>query len=400
LEFKPYWLRKRMDQVEASIARYLAALETADRQEGELAQAKSGRLKDKIAQLREQMATFKALEPLVEAAPDQQLSLTDPDARSMATSGKGTGVVGYNVQTAVDAEHHLIVAHEVTNIGNDRAQPAKMAGEAKAAMGAEALEVLADRGYFEGDQVRACDAIGITPYLPKPMTSPAKAKGRYGKQAFVYVVEDDTYRCPAREALTYGAFGWRSGAACAGRPWRWRADWPWSCIACGSMRPTSAGATKPRPPPWPADRASAPDFREFCSGRPVSPRGRWKGEFATSAVSAVNQQRGRPKDSSTLPLIPSWGGSAPTSQRSTSLVRRHPSRAANIKEGRTCDHPSPLDRGRDREAAVPDGGNGSEVAIDFTPESRRYGNGRDGWIVAARQAALGRLAYSRYNSMR
>jgi len=196
-------LKKRMDQVEASIARYMAAMETADRQEGELAQAKSGRLKDKIAQLREQMARFKALEPLIEAAPDQQLSLTDPDSRSMATSGKGTGVVGYNVQTAVDAKHHLIVAHEVTNIGHDRGQLADMSSQAKAAMGAEALEVLADRGYFEGDQVRACDAIGITPYVPKPMTSPAKAKGRFGKQDFVYVAPDDTYRCPAGEALTY-----------------------------------------------------------------------------------------------------------------------------------------------------------------------------------------------------
>jgi transposase len=195
-------LKKRMDQVEASIARYMAAMETADRQEGELAQAKSGRLKDKIAQLREQMATFKALEPLVEAAPDQQLSLTDPDARSMATSGKGTGVVGYNVQTAVDAVHHLIVAHEVTNVGNDRAQLAKMAGEAKAAMGAEALEVLADRGYFSGQEVLACGPLGVTPLVPKPLTSGAKARGRFGKQDFVYVPDKDVYRCPAGQALT------------------------------------------------------------------------------------------------------------------------------------------------------------------------------------------------------
>ena len=128
-------LKKRMDQVEASIARYMAAMETADRQEGELAQAKSGRLKDKIAQLREQMAALGALEPVVEAAPDQQLSLTDPDSRSMATSGRGTGVVGYNVQTAVDAKHHLIVAHEVTNVGHDRDQLAGMSAQAKAAMG-------------------------------------------------------------------------------------------------------------------------------------------------------------------------------------------------------------------------------------------------------------------------
>src|SRR5580658_7487715 len=124
-------LQKRMDQVEASIERYLSALETADRQEGELAQAKSVRLQEKIAALREQMAAFKALEPVVHAAPDQQLSLTDPDARSMATSGRGSGVVGYNVQAAVDAKHHLIVAHEVTNTGHDRDQLAGMAGQAK-----------------------------------------------------------------------------------------------------------------------------------------------------------------------------------------------------------------------------------------------------------------------------
>ena len=195
-------LQKRMDQVEASIARYMAAMETADRQEGELAQTKSVRLKDKIAQLREQMATFKALEPLVEAAPDQQLSLSDPDARSMATSGKGTGVVGYNVQTAVDAKHHLIVAHEVTNVGNDRAQLAKMAGEAKAAMGADALEVLADRGYFSGQEVLACELLSVTPLVPKPLTSGAKARGRFGKQDFAYVPDEDAYRCPAGQALT------------------------------------------------------------------------------------------------------------------------------------------------------------------------------------------------------
>jgi transposase len=195
-------LKKRMDQVEASIAHYMAALETADRQEGELAQARSGRLKDKIAALREQMAAFEALEPVVHAAPDQQVSLTDPDARSMATSGRGSGVVGYNVQAAVDAKHHLIVAHEVTNVGNDRAQLANMASQAKAAMGADRLDVLADRGYFSGEEVLACEPLGITPYVPKPLTSGSKAKGRFGKQDFVYLADDDLYRCPAGETLT------------------------------------------------------------------------------------------------------------------------------------------------------------------------------------------------------
>ena len=195
-------LKKRMDQVEASIEHYMAALETADRQEGELAQTRSVRLKDKIAALREQMAAFKALEPVVQAAPDEQVSLTDPDARSMATSGRGSGVVGYNVQAAVDAKYHLIVAHEVTNVGNDCAQLANMAGQAKAAMGADRLDVLADRGYFSGEEVLACESLGVTPYMPKPLTSGSKAKGRFGKQDFVYVAATDVYRCPAGKQLT------------------------------------------------------------------------------------------------------------------------------------------------------------------------------------------------------
>jgi hypothetical protein len=151
-----------MDQVEASIARYMAAMETADRQEGELAQAKSGRLKDKIAQLREQMAAFKALAPVVEAAPDQQLSLSDPDARSMATSGRGSGIVGYNVQTAVDTKNHLIVCHEVTNVGHDRSQLSHMAEQAKSALDAETLDVVADRGYYSGEEIVACEVTGIS----------------------------------------------------------------------------------------------------------------------------------------------------------------------------------------------------------------------------------------------
>src|SRR5271156_83390 len=130
-------LERRMEQVEASIERYLSALETADRQEGELAEAKSTRLKDKIGALREQMRKYKALEVAVHAAPDKQISLTDPDARSMATTGKDTGLVGYNVQAVVDTQHHLIVAHEVTNIGNDRSQLSTMAKQAQEATGAQ-----------------------------------------------------------------------------------------------------------------------------------------------------------------------------------------------------------------------------------------------------------------------
>lgn len=195
-------LQKRMDQVEASIERYLSQLDTADRQESELAEAKSARLKDKIASLRDLMRKFEALEAAVDAAPDKQISLTDPDARSMATSGKGTGVVGYNVQAAVDTQHHLIVAHEVTNIGNDRSQLSTMAKEAQAAMGASDLTAIADRGYFKGEEIVACEAAGVTPLVPKPLTSGAKADGRFGKQDFVYDPQEDAYRCPGGEKLT------------------------------------------------------------------------------------------------------------------------------------------------------------------------------------------------------
>jgi transposase len=195
-------LQKRMQQVEAGIDRYLKDLDTADREEGEVAQAKSVRLKEKIASLREQMRAFKAFEPAVHAAPDQQISLTDPDARSMATSGRGSGIVGYNVQAAVEAKHHLIVVHEVTNVGHDRDQLSGMAGLAKAAMGADALDVLADRGYFKGEEVLACGPLGVAPYVPKPLTSGSKAKARFGKQDFVYIAKDDVYRCPAGDHLT------------------------------------------------------------------------------------------------------------------------------------------------------------------------------------------------------
>ena len=137
------------------------------------------------------------------ATPDQQISLTDSDARSMATSGKGCGIVGYNVQSAVDTEHHLIITHEVTNVGTDRSQLAHVAKETKATLEADNLDVVADRGYFNGEEILACEKAGITVTLPKPMTSNAKAEGRFGKQDFVYVAADDFYRCPAGERLTY-----------------------------------------------------------------------------------------------------------------------------------------------------------------------------------------------------
>jgi transposase len=194
-------VKRRLEQIEESIARYLAQLDTADRHEGAVAEAKAGRLKDKIAILKQQMQGLKAMELRLRDAPDQQISLTDPDARSMATSGRGTGIVGYNVQTAVEAKNHLIVAHEVTNVGNDRGQLAMMAEQARAATGITELTVVADRGYFSGDEILACDQAGITPFVPKPLNSNSKAEGRFGKPDFIYIASDDEYRCPAGQRL-------------------------------------------------------------------------------------------------------------------------------------------------------------------------------------------------------
>lgn len=190
-------LKARMAQIEESIDRYLEAMNTADRTHSEVAKAKAVRLNDKIAKLKQQMQALQDMELRLKSEPDGQVSLTDPDARSMATSGRGTGIVGYNVQTAVDSKHHLIVAHEVTNVGHDRAALASMAEQARVASGLSDLSVVADRGYFDGEEIRACELSGISTYIPKPLTSGAKAEGRFGKQDFVYIAEDDEYRCPA-----------------------------------------------------------------------------------------------------------------------------------------------------------------------------------------------------------
>ena len=195
---------KRIEQVEASIERYLTALDHADRQDNDVAEAKAARLQEKIEGLRRQMQSLKEMERQVEVAPDKQVSLTDPDARSMATSGKGTGIVGYNVQIAVDAEHHLIVAHEVTNIGADRAQLASMGRKARDAIECEEVTVLADRGYYNGEEVLACEGTGVLPYVPKTRTSGNAKRGLFTVQDFIYDAENDRYTCPAGEFLTRG----------------------------------------------------------------------------------------------------------------------------------------------------------------------------------------------------
>jgi transposase len=197
-------MERRVAQIEESVARYLSQLDTADLQEpSEALATKTAHLKEKLAKLAGELQRLKALKKEMLASPDQQISLTDPDSRSMATSGRGSGVVGYNVQVAVDTEHHLIVAHQVTNNGSDRSQLANIASQAKDVLGTEHLDAVADRGYFNSPEILACEQANITVTLPKPMTSGAKADGRFGKQDFAYLPTEDVYRCPAGEKLTY-----------------------------------------------------------------------------------------------------------------------------------------------------------------------------------------------------
>ena len=196
-------LKARMEQLEESIARYLAELDRADREPAAVSEGQVSRLKDKITGIKAQMQRLNEIGRQMRDTPDQQISLTDPDARSMATSGRGSGIVGYNVQTAVDTKHHLIVAHEVANVGHDRMHLPPMAKLSRDAIGEEKLTVLADRGYFSGEAIRECEQQGITALVPKPLTSGNRAQGLFDKKDFQYIAEDDEYRCPAGQRAVW-----------------------------------------------------------------------------------------------------------------------------------------------------------------------------------------------------
>lgn len=216
-------LKRRMEEIEANISRYLAELETADRQEPAAAQSRSPRLEDKITALTEQTATLKEIQAKLQTSGETQNSLTDPDARSMTT--RGAGIIDYNVQTAVDAKHHLIVSHEVTNTGSDRDQLSGMAKEARAATGTTALTAIADRGYFKGEEILACHEAGIATLVPKTMTSGAKAGGRFDKADFIDDADKNEYRCKAGHALI-----WRLAAVDDGM--KLHRYWSSNCKGC------------------------------------------------------------------------------------------------------------------------------------------------------------------------
>ena len=202
--YTPGKIERREREIEESIHRYLEALETADRTQPAEVKAKTERLEGKIKKMRRRMKDLQVVKVQLETLPDRQLSQTDPDARAMTTySAKGTAMVGYNVQTAVDTKNHLIVAHEVTNTGSDRAQLSSIAVAARDAMGKRKLKAIADRGYYSGLVLKACEDEGVAALVPKPMTSNARAEGRFDKTDFIYVARDDEYECPAGQRAVH-----------------------------------------------------------------------------------------------------------------------------------------------------------------------------------------------------
>lgn len=218
-------LKRRMEQIDKAIDRYFAQMDCADLDERPETEANVPELKEKIAALQKKMRELKEQEIQLEQTPDKQISLTDPDARAMSTSGNIRGTVGYNLQAAVDTENHLILAHEVTNVGNDRDQLANMAVQAKEAIQTDNLTVIADRGYFNGTELLACAEAGIQTYVPKPETSGSQAAGRFGKKDFHYVTESDEYLCPANDRLI-----WRMTTEEKGR--KLHRYWSSNCQTC------------------------------------------------------------------------------------------------------------------------------------------------------------------------
>lgn len=200
-------LRRRLGEIDIAIKRYLAELDRADevvsKTGGRPPESSLVRAIKKLTHLKKEANRLKAVESRMNTTGETQVSLTDPDARSMATTSKQPRVVGYNVQSAVDTKHHLIVAHEVTNHGYDRDALSMMARAAREAMGHDDIEAIADKGYYKGEEIVACENDGIAVTVSKPHTSNAAARGRFDRADFVYDADEDLYICPAGQQLTY-----------------------------------------------------------------------------------------------------------------------------------------------------------------------------------------------------
>jgi len=195
-------MKRRMEQVEQHINKYMDLLDREDRKTASQPGHRIPQIKKTLTRLREKMKALKVLEKEVKAQPDKQISLSDPDSRLMKTRGNQRKVC-YNVQTAVDTKHHLIVAHEVNNLVSDRSQLSHMAQQASDAVGIDDLMVLADKGYYAGPDIVACQEAGFHPLLPRVFTSSGRRAGRFTKQDFTYDRASNRYQCPAGQWMPY-----------------------------------------------------------------------------------------------------------------------------------------------------------------------------------------------------
>ena len=231
-------LRRKLGEIDAAIQRYLAELDRADevleKTGSALPEARIERAGRKLAHLKKEADRLRTVEKRMDATGETQVSFSDPDARSMATTARMPRVVGYNVQTAVEAEHHLIVAHEVTMHGYDRDALSMMGVAARDAMAADQIEAIADKGYYKGEEIVACEEQGVSVVVPKPLTSNAGARGRFDKADFAYDSARDVYICPAGEALTYRFTGQQDGKSI-------RSYWSGACADCAIKEKCTTG---------------------------------------------------------------------------------------------------------------------------------------------------------------
>ena len=192
-------LAKFLRSADERLADYLARLDRTDAEEGPVSSARAKNLAEKIASLKQRRDRYMEIQAELERTGESQVSLIDPDSRAMATHPK-VGV-GYNAQVAVDAKHKLIVAHEVTNEGSDLGLLAQTARAAKDALGVETIQAVADRGYYKGEDIQACEDAGIEAYVARPQRGSAVHDGLFRKDEFTYDPAADAYSCPGGHVL-------------------------------------------------------------------------------------------------------------------------------------------------------------------------------------------------------
>ena len=196
-------LKRQIQGLDQKIDEYLEQLDQADEEEKDVHKPSAEELREKIEAMKGRRAQLREMQDQLEQSNQSQISLSDPDSRAMPIGGGEASMVGYNVQLSVDAKHKLIVEHEVTNDVTDLGLLSHMAKSAKQALGVDGMDVVADRGYYDGQEVKACLEEHITPYIPKANTSANRTRGLFTKEDFRYDPDQDCYGCPAGQALTF-----------------------------------------------------------------------------------------------------------------------------------------------------------------------------------------------------